>query len=257
MKVTPPNKTDLTAKRVEERPSGSGFGSSAIEGDAAGAFSEKSDFAQVLDKVTRSHSQSSHRDAEKNSISHSDKRDTRTGDKENLESDALVAVSERPFVREPGATAVTDVDTRAILHPIDLDNMITACHVQLAANGGHEVTLELSHSILEGLKVKVSADAAGRITADFLAANEGIKSLLDGRSSALLDQLRARGIDVAEFKTSVAADTGGRNESRREQQPARVRAAGAVESAAVAANADSEAGEANPEAPESGATYRA
>ena len=109
--------------------------------------------------------------------------------------------------------------------------------------------------MLEGLRVKVSADGAGKITADFLAANEGIKALLDSRSSELIEQLRARGITVAEFKSSVTADANDRHDARREQQPASAeRIAGKTEVVASAGETETTI---NEDSLAAGATYRA
>ena len=219
MKVTPSNNPEpSTNNKIDKQSAGNEFDAPAMDGLTPGVTSEKSDFAGVLEKVTRSHNESTSRHAERRSDDEADTRELRTRERDKVETDVVVS-AERPLTREPIPSAEVNTDSRPVLHSADIDSIVTACHVQLATNGQQTVTLELSRSILDGLRVKISADATGRITADFLAANEGIKSLLDNRSSELLEQLRSRGINVAEFKSSVAADANDRSDSRREQQP--------------------------------------
>jgi len=255
MKVTPSSNTELNAdKKVDKQVQGKEFNSSAIEGQPANAGSEKSDFAGVLDKVTRSHQESSSRPTERGSGGRADKRDPRSEDKDKAESQVFVATSERPLAPEPAAITTDNLDAHAILHSADLERIVTACQVQLGANGQQEVTLILSRSMLEGLQVKVTTDGAGRVSANFLAANEGINSLLNTRSAELAEMLRARGIDLAGFKSSVATSANDRNESQREQQPApRV----TERAKSVAALSASEPATPTTEGPASGATYRA
>jgi len=219
MKVTPSNNPELTtSKKIDKQSAGYDLDAPTVDGLMPDSTSEKSDFAGVLEKVTRSHNQSTSRNAEQSPAGHTDTHKTRTREEDKLEA-GVMATNEQPLTREAVSSAEVNTESRAILTPVDLDSIVNACHVQLAANGQQTVTLELSRSMLEGLRVKISSDAGGRITADFLAANEGIKSLLDSRSSELIEQLRLRGVNVAEFKSSVAADANDRNDSRREQQP--------------------------------------
>ena len=255
MKVTSSNNTEVnTNKKIDKQPAGSDFDSEAADGLMPGA-SEKSDFAGVLERVTRSHNESQTRHTERTSDNHNEARETKTREKDDKpEAGAYTPGTERPLT-QPVAVIENKTDT-PILHTVDLDNIVTACHVQLAANGQQQVTLELSHSMLEGLRVKVSTDAGGRITADFLAANEGIKSLLDNRSSELIDQLRSRGINLAEFKSSVAGDANGRNDSRREQQP-RTGAERIASGTEAIASRESESITATEDGLATGATYRA
>jgi len=258
MKVTPSNNPELnTNNKIDKQSSGNEFDAPAIDGLTPGAATEKSDFAGVLDKVTRSHNESTSRQTERRSDEDADTREFRTREKDKLEKTDVVAGTEQPLTRESVSTPELNTDSRPVLHTADIDSIVTACHVQLATNGQQTVTLELSRSMLDGLRVKISADATGRITADFLAANEGIKSLLDNRSSELLEQLRSRGINVAEFKSSVTADANDRSDSRREQQPTPrgERIDGGI--GAIASQAESEAVAGTEDEKSMGATYRA
>ncbi|HEX2272143.1 MAG TPA: flagellar hook-length control protein FliK, partial [Pyrinomonadaceae bacterium] len=184
------------------------------------AMQEKSTFASVLDRVTRSHDNARDRSENSKSTASSETRERKTSDDDNATDDVKLANVERTLPREPLSTNEVNTSSRPILHSIDLNSIVTAYQVQLVGNGQKEVTLELSRSMLEGLRVKLTSDGAGRITADFLAATEGIKALLDGRSQELIEQLRSRGINLAEFRSSVAADANSRNDSQQKQSPA-------------------------------------
>jgi flagellar hook-length control protein FliK len=259
MKVTSGSNAELSAtKKLDKQPPTSRFDSPA-EGVTPGAVPEKSDFAGVLAKVTRSHRESQSHHPERNSADHGEThetRETKSRDEDRVDSDEVIApATDQVLTRETVSTQAINDDAVPILHSADVDSIVTACQVQIATNGRQEVTLELSHSMLEGLRVKVSADGAGRITADFLAANSEIKALLDSRSSDLIEQLRARGITVAEFKSSVAADANGRNDARREQPSARAeRIAGRTEVVASPGEAEATNDE---DGLAAGATYRA
>lgn len=106
-------------------------------------------------------------------------------------------------------TAVTSDATaaRSILHVADLERIVSAVRAQLA-DGRHVVTIELRRSVLEGLQVRLSAEG-GRVTAEFIAASERVRSQLDARATELADLLRGRGVNLAALRTSVEAGGGG------------------------------------------------
>jgi flagellar hook-length control protein FliK len=258
MKVTTSNNSELsTNKKIDNPPAGSDFDSSTADGLIPGGGSEKSDFANVLERVTRSHDESTNRQTQRGSDDHKKTNDSKPHDDDDkVGSEAYLAGKETPLTRESGAVTDTNTDIRPILHTADLDSIVKACHVQLAASGQHEVTLELSRSMLDGLRVKVSSDGAGRITADFLAANDGIKTLLDNRSNELIEQLRSRGINLAEFKSSVAADSNSRNDSGHQHQPTTSGERRAGRTEAVASLSEPESITDTEEGRATGATYR-
>jgi flagellar hook-length control protein FliK len=178
---------------------------------SAEGLGERSDFASVLDRVTRSHDESRPREhaGDSNRLSESKNR------KDDDDKTRAAAVGQSVDVpRTAHVEAPVNVDTSSILHTVDLEKIVTACQVQLIRGNQPEVIVDLSRSVLDGLRVKVRSDTAGRITAEFLASNEGVKSLLDSRSSELIALLRSRGIDLAEFKSSVAADTNTQGNAR-------------------------------------------
>jgi hypothetical protein len=131
---------------------------------------------------------------------------------------------------------VTPVDEvkspRAILPPADLSQIVTAVRTDAFLNGGHEISIQLSNSVLNGLQIKLASDANGRIKAELIAPNEQAKFHLDQRFHELTDMLRARGVDVAELKTSVGshgshdADARQRREDRFAERVAASRASG-------------------------------
>src|SRR5918999_26340 len=220
MKITPDNNTEMNANRkIDTQSAGNKLGQAGSDRLIADAVPEKSGFASVLDRVTRSHSNAPDRSEAGKSAANSETRDTKKSEDDKVADDVNLTGAERTLPREP--VVVDEVNTsRPVLHSVDLNSIVTACQVQLAGNGHQEVTLELSRSMLDGLRVKLTSDGAGRITADFLAATEGIKVLLDGRSNELIEQLRARGINLAEFRSSVAADANSRNDSQQKQTAA-------------------------------------
>lgn len=113
-------------------------------------------------------------------------------------------------------------EARPVLHGTDLERIVVAVNTQLDGGGQRELTLELSRSVLAGLRVRLSADAGGRISAEFIAADDEVRSLLERRSHELADALRSRGIDLSSLKTSSDAGTPGHGrEGRGDSLPAR------------------------------------
>jgi hypothetical protein len=97
------------------------------------------------------------------------------------------------------------VGARAVLHIADLEKLVSVVRTQIHADGRREVTLVLHRSVLDGLRVKLSADGAGRINAEFIASTEKVRAQVDARSAELADLLRSRGIALAGLRTSVGA----------------------------------------------------
>jgi hypothetical protein len=108
------------------------------------------------------------------------------------------AVREVTAAGEPSAA-------RSILHVADLERIVSAVRAQLVDGGRHVVTIEMRRSVLEGLKVTLSADGGGRVTAEFIAASERVRSQLDARAAELAELLRGRGVNLAALRTSVEA----------------------------------------------------
>lgn len=106
---------------------------------------------------------------------------------------------------------------RAILHIADLERIVSAVRSQVAEGGRHVVTIELRRSALEGLKVKLTAEGGGRVTAEFIAASERVRSQIDARAGELAELLRGRGVNLAALRTAVETGAGGENNSPREE----------------------------------------
>jgi hypothetical protein len=249
MKVTP-NNPDLNAKKIDKQTPGKEM-DSAVSDVTGEGLTERDNFASVLDRVTKSHDRS--RDSESSS-SNSSRSTEKTDKDKSVDDDDTGVFAERPITAEratPGSGEDT-VDATSILHTVDLDKIVAACRVQVSASGQPEVFVELSRSVLECLRVKVSTDGAGRITAEFIAANEGVKSLLDSRSSELLALLRSRNINLAEFRSSVDTGTHQRGDSSRQENREVERVATDRSTAANQSQSIDEVADAA-----SGSTYRA
>lgn len=155
-------------------------------------------------------------------------------------------------VREAGPIGEA-TNARAILHIADLERIVAAVRTQINSAGHREVTIEMQRSVLEGLRVKLSTDEQGRITAEFIAASEKVKAQLDSRSAELADLLRSRGIDLAALRTTVGADASGQNNAgARQQQDSLPLAANAQTATATQADAQQDNLDSN-----SSTTYRA
>lgn len=147
-------------------------------------------------------------------------------------------------------------NARAILHIADLEKLVSAVRTQVLPGGRSGVTLVLHRSVLDGLRVKLSADAAGRINAEFIASTDKVRAQVEARTAELSELLRSRGIALAGLRTSVGTGAGhDASGGRGEQRPPKV--------AALTGEGDSPSG---PSAVESaaggddvddGSTYRA
>jgi hypothetical protein len=215
--------------------------------------SEKPSFASVLDRVTHSRRDSKLEDTGTHSKEPSTLQPARTKQKDEEEADAVVVVPERVQASEPIGSTDPTPDVHAILHTEDLEKIVAACRVAIVG-GRPEVQLDLSHSVLDGLRVKVSADSMGRITTEFLAGNEGVKSLIDSRSSELIALLRSRGINEVNFSSSLAAESYTSNSGSRREPDRNLEAVGnrAAQSTAEPASDSNSADDLA-----LGATYRA
>jgi hypothetical protein len=136
----------------------------------------------------------------------------------------------RAGLRETSAVGEA-TSARAILHVADLERIVSAVRAQLVEGGRHVVTIELRRSVLEGLKVKLSADGGGRVTAEFIAASERVRSQIDARAGELAELLRGRGVNLAALRTGVetgAGASGGEGDGQSEDLSQTVGRAGAA-----------------------------
>lgn len=212
---TQPRATTDPLKSGEKRGVNAGDGAEGVE--SADAESAARDFASVLDEISNAG------DGER-----------REGDAHNdrLEAEPKDRAAESPFtkrreerkggdssggdagkgggfehraaaLRETTSAAQEQPGARMILHIADLERIVSAVRTQTVAGGVREVTIELRRSVLEGLRVKLGSDGAGRVTAEFIAASERVRAQVDARASELADLMRSRGINLAEVRASV------------------------------------------------------
>lgn len=97
------------------------------------------------------------------------------------------------------------VSARAILHIADLERIVSAIRTKIQTGVQSEVLIELKNSVLDGLKIRLSANGENHISAEFIAATERVRAQLDTRLSDLSDLLRSRGVTLAELKTSLSS----------------------------------------------------
>lgn len=199
-----------------------------------GAASPERDFASVFDEVV---SRPERRDEE--ARDEGDRRISREADRPEHEGSARRheerdggsdnagdgrggGFEQRAALREVSPVGEA-TSARAILHVADLERIVSAVRAQLVEGGHRVVTIELRRSVLEGLKVKLSADVGGRVTAEFLAASERVRSQLDARAGELAELLRGRGVNLASLRTGVetgAGATGGEGQGEELSQTA-------------------------------------
>lgn len=228
------------------------------------------DFASVLEEVSRPRArerEETDADAEPFEAKTRDRaeggeearrRDERHGDGEGGDARGGGGFDQRGAVREVAATQEA-AGARAILHIADLERIVSAVRAQTLAGGVREVTIELRRSVLEGLRVSLRLDGAGRVAAEFIASSERVRAQVDARAPELAELLRSRGVQLTTLRASVGADSSGRG------LPDDGRQADAVELSAArhhgppaAEAAPDEAAAADDDAPAGGTTtYRA
>ena len=224
------------------------------------------DFASVLDELSNTH-EDERREAETRNdrleaepkghareSPFAKRREERKGDDSGADAKGAGVAEQRAApLREPTA-AQEPTAARAMLHIADLERIVSAVRTQALADGAREVTIDLRRSVLEGLRVKLSSDGAGRVTAEFIAASERVRAQVDARASELADLMRSRGVNLAEVRASVSdsgADSRGGSHSAETGEDARGATRVARES--VSAQDSTDAGAL---AGESGTTYR-
>lgn len=229
MKVTAPNAAAAGAT-IKQTSNTNGVSTkkgapSAVtsDGDEAGTITHGHSFASVLDGVTRAHdrrepsSDERRDDAAGRDPDAAAKLKPGDGEREAQEfEDTSEETNYKGHGVERGVVPEAHVNrelsnatpaVRAILHIADLERIVAAVRTQVVAGGKREVTLELSRSVLEGLRIKLKTNEAGRIDAEFIAASERVRTQIDARVGDLSNLLRSRGISLETLKTSVGADS--------------------------------------------------
>lgn len=102
---------------------------------------------------------------------------------------------------------------RAILHIADLERIISSIRSQNAVNG-KQITISLKQSVLQGLELKLFIGKDKSVSAEFIAANENIKSQLNAKADELAGILRDRGIKLTSLKMSLSSDSNDQNKQK-------------------------------------------
>lgn len=245
-------------------------GDAAAEGvDSPDAETAARDFASVLDEVSNAgEGERSEGEAHNNKLEAEPKeraaespftkrREERKGGDSSGGDSKGGGFEQRAPLREVSSTQEPQLGARSILHIADLERIVSAVRTQTLAAGVREVTIELKRSVLEGLRVKLSTDGAGRVTAEFIAASERVRAQVDARASELADLMRSRGINLAEVRAGVgdsSADSRGGGYPAESGEGSK-RASGVASTASAAADIPDVA-DGGAHAEESGTTYR-
>lgn len=236
MKIPPANPltqrpTPETNRAVTKRGQASTDATRSDEADemVEGGGAAERDFASVFDEVVaraerrdeEAHEQSDRRVSRESERAEHDgsarRREEREGGSNQTGGDGRGGgFDTRSSLRDVSAIGEA-TSARAILHVADLERIVSAVRAQLVEGGRQVVTIELRRSVLEGLKVKLSADGGGRVTAEFIAASERVRSQIDARAGELAELLRGRGVNLAALRTGVETGAGGEGNSQREE----------------------------------------
>jgi hypothetical protein len=148
---------------------------------------------------------------------------------------------------------------REILPVTDLEKIVLSVRTHLVPGGPPQVTLALPGSLLEGLRVHLSVNQRGRVTAEFLAPSDVIKAQIDARCNDLADLLRTRGVNLEALKTSVSTELSGNRDggNRRGDQSAAPSVSAERKPSPQPAGQEPEMAEARVTEPVTGNTYRA
>lgn len=224
-----PSQTNTTPKPASgaNKSSASNGNASSLTDAANETSGDGRDFASILEEVsrprtsTRRDQESERHDATRDTATHSSaareneaRRRDDAHDKDNSGGKGFDGRGQQ--VHEATQARPEATNARAILHVMDLERIVASVRTQITAGGRREVTLEMQRSVLEGLRVKLSADPSGRVTAEFIAASEQVRAQVEARSAELTDLLRSRGVNLASLKTSLGSETfGGNNQQQR------------------------------------------
>jgi hypothetical protein len=109
-----------------------------------------------------------------------------------------------------------NINARAILHIADIEKIVSSVRTQLSDINTPQVVIQLKNSVLEGLQIKLSTDANGKIIAEFVAKSEKARLQIESKTKELADILHNRGIQLSSVKTSLADSSAdnGNNQNR-------------------------------------------
>ncbi len=109
-----------------------------------------------------------------------------------------------------------NINARAILHIADIEKIVSSVRTQLSDINMPQVVIQLKNSVLEGLQIKLSTDANGKIIAEFVSKSEKARLQVESKAKELADILHNRGIQLSSIKTSLAdaSTDNGNNQNR-------------------------------------------
>ncbi len=107
------------------------------------------------------------------------------------------------------STEINNPGSRAILHIADLERIISSIRSQTFADS-KQVLIELKHSVLQGLELKLTIGKDKGIIAEFIAANESIKNQLNAKAEELATILRNRGVKLTGLSVSLGSESNDR-----------------------------------------------
>jgi hypothetical protein len=197
--------------------------SNAPFGDFAGIFESVVKRDKEKDSDTNSSASESKLEDKDNSLKDhkrvSEKKDNDDSDnsKENGEANAGSAAWRMNNNTQMPVANLENINARAILHIADIEKIVSSVRTQLSDINMPQVVIQLKNSVLEGLQIKLSTDANGKIIAEFVSKSEKSRLQVESKTKELADILHNRGIQLSSIKTTLAdssADNGNNNQNR-------------------------------------------
>jgi hypothetical protein len=133
----------------------------------------------------------------------------------NAETNAGLAAWRMNSEQTPIAN-LENINARAILHIADLEKIVSSIRTQLSDVNMPQVVIQLRNSVLEGLQIKLSTDANGKIIAEFVSKSEKARLQVESKTKELADILHNRGIQLSSIKTTLA-DSSTDNQNNQKQ----------------------------------------
>jgi hypothetical protein len=95
---------------------------------------------------------------------------------------------------------------RSILHVADLERIVSTLRT-IETKNSQQVLIALKNSVLEGLQIKLTIDANGKLKAEFLALNEQFKEQLKARKNELSEIFKNRGVKFSELEIKTNSES--------------------------------------------------
>ncbi len=95
---------------------------------------------------------------------------------------------------------------RSILHIADLERIVSTLRT-IETKNSQQVLIALKNSVLDGLQIKLTIDANGKLKAEFLALNEQFKEQLKARKNELSEIFKNRGVKFSELEIKTNSES--------------------------------------------------